>query len=210
MDGNGRGGAAGASAGTMSTPEWESLRQALDSADEQQLESWLAQMAARGAEALPALWEALNNPAEDVRWAALRILAEMEAPPVEWMVWMLADPSPLVRQAAALALAAHPHPRALPALIEALGDPDALAADLAMQAVIAQGAEAVPALLEVLNDLPAAARLRVARALASVKDTRTIPALMKLMENGSMLSAYWAERGLENLRQDLIYFFPGR
>jgi HEAT repeat protein len=68
----------------------------------------------------------------------------------------------------------------------------------------------VPALLEVLNDLPAAARLRVARALASVKDTRTIPALMKLMENGSMLSAYWAERGLENLRQDLIYFFPGR
>ncbi len=210
MDGNGRGGAAGASAGTMSVPEWESLRQALDSADEQQLGSWFAQAAARGAEALPALWEALNDPTEDVRWAALCILAEMEMPPVEWMVWMLADPSPLVRQAAALALVTHPHPRALPALIKALGDPDAMVADLAMRALIAQGADAVPSLLDVLNDLPAAARLRAVRALASMKDVRAIPVLMKLIENGSMLSAYWAERGLQNLGQDLIYFFPGR
>ncbi len=210
MDGNGRGGSASTSTRTMNTSEWKALRQALHGADEHQLETWFSQVAKQGVEILPWLWEALNDPSEDVRWAALCILAKMETPPVEWVVWMLADVSPLVRQAAALVLTTHPHPRALPALIEALSDPDALTADIAMRAVIAQGKEAVPALLEVLNDLPPAPRLRATRALASLKDVRAIPTLMRLIENGSMLSAYWAERGLENLGQDLVYFFPGR
>lgn len=190
--------------------QWEALLDALESGEDAQVDSLAFKLATQGGEILPFLWEALTGPSEDVRWAALRVLAEMDAPPIEWFIWMLADRSPLIRQAAALGLVRHPHSRALPALVEALADPDPLAADLAMRALIAQGERAAPVLLQVAEELPPAARIRAVRALAAIKDVRAIPYFMQLVEQGSMLTAYWAAQGLENLGQDMVYYFPGR
>lgn len=189
--------------------QWEALLDALQSGEDAHVDRLALKLATQGGEILPFLWEALTSPSEDGRWAALRVLAEMDAPPVEWFIWMLADSSPLIRQAAALALVRHPHPRALPALVEALADPDSLAADLAMQALVAQGERAVPVLLQVAEELPPAARIRAVRALAALKDARAIPYFMHLVEQGSMLTSYWAVQGLENLGQNLVYYFPG-
>ncbi len=211
MERDGGGGIAGAAPGTMSMDDrWEALLDALQGDEERQVEALALELAAEGSQVLPWLWGVLQQGSEDERWAALRVLAAMEAPPIEWFVWMLADVSPLVRGAAARALVEHPQERALPALIEALADPDALVGDLAMQALIAQGERAVPVLLQVVRDLPPAARTRAVRALASLKDVRAIPYFMETIENGSMLASYWAVRGLENLGQNLVYFLPGR
>ncbi len=211
MERHGSGSLAGATSGTVSmNKRWQALLDALQGGIDRRVEALVLEMAAEGSQILPLLWEVLQQGSEDERWAALYVLAAMEAPPLEWFIWMLADTSPLVRGAAARALVEHPQERALPALIEALADPDPLVGNLAMQALIAQGEKAVPVLVQVVGDLPPAARLRAVRALASLKDLRAIPCFMEMIENGSTLASYWAVRGLENLGQNLVYFLPGR
>lgn len=195
---------------TVFQTQWEEFLEALNSGDEARAEALVPELAREAEVALAFLWEQLTHPDELHRWAALRLLAALSSPPVEWFVWSLADAAETVRAAAALALVWHPHPRALPALIEALADPNSLTADLAMQALIAQGKEAVPALLQAASLLPPAAHLRATRALASLADARAIPYLLQTIEEGSSLAAYWAEQGLERLGQNLVYFMPGK
>jgi HEAT repeat protein len=149
------------------------------------------------------------DPSVDHRWWALRALAEISHPKISSILAQsLSDPDPAVRQCAALGLRTHPDPQAIPPLIAALNDPDSLNASLAADALEAIGAEAVPALLEVLQSGPQAARLKAVRALATIGDTRSIPALYAALDEDSAWMEYWAAEGLERMGVGMVFFKP--
>jgi hypothetical protein len=141
-------------------------------------------------------------------WAvqALAVLPHADTHPT--LIAALQDPAPEVRQCAALALRLRPDPRAAQPLADALSDPDALSARLAVDALAAIGQPAVPALLNVLAADSSSARLGALRALAAIGDTRAIPALFAALD-GTTLEEYWASAALERMGVGMSFFNPG-
>ena len=180
----------------------------LTSGDDTLAEASALELAALGGEALPALISLLDSAEVDHRWWAVRALAQCDHPPLEVLLRALDDASGEVRQCAALALASHPDPQAVTALIRALSDPDRMTANLAANALIAIGAEAVPGLIETVHNGGQAARLEALRALAEIRDPRAIPTMMNVLDEDSILLQHWAETGLENLGLNMVYFKP--
>jgi HEAT repeat protein len=198
----------------------------LSSGDDERAETAAQALAALGAAALPALSNLLSDPDEDTRWWALRALAECSTPGVAAALrTALDDPSPAVRQAALLGLRLHPEAESIPALIARLYDSDSLCAGMAADALVAIGAEAVPALIEVLQGTPSItppltttsvlggarsfpAQVESARALAEIGDPSAIPALFAAGNEGSTLLDYWVSIGLENMGVGSVYFKP--
>jgi HEAT repeat protein len=84
---------------------------------------------------------------------------------------------------------------------------------LAANALVKIGEAAVPALLTVLEEKMTgentlqikAARLGAVRALATIADSRAIPAMMSALEEDSVFMKHWAEIGLEKLGLDMVY-----
>jgi HEAT repeat protein len=180
----------------------------LISGNDERAEAAVPQIAARGEAALAVLKPLLGSRHEDQRWWATRALAQMDPAPVRLIQLALRDESADVRQCAALGLLHHPSPESIPDLIVALSDHDTMVASLAANALIALGANAVPALIDVLKSGKHFTRLEAARALATIKDTRAIPALMKVLEEDSAILQYWAEKGLDKLGLGMVYIKP--
>jgi HEAT repeat protein len=188
------------------------LLAALNSGDEGRSEAAAIELAAlpdaRQPEALSALRELLVAPDADHRWWAARALAAL--PGVEitpLLLQALADDDSSVRQCAALGLRQRPDSRAIAGLARALDDPDSLARRLVGEALQAVGSEAVPALLEVMAGRSHSARLEAARALATIGDTRAVPALFEALDDSALLE-YWANEGLERMGVGTVYFLP--
>jgi HEAT repeat protein len=120
----------------------------------------------------------------------------------------LSDEDIAVRQCAALALRHQPHDRAVPALIQALHGKDPMLANLAADALIAIGAPAVPALIDVMQNSPQKVRLVAVRALARIGDHRSIPVLYEALSEDSVLMEYWASEGLERMGVGMAFFKP--
>ena len=81
----------------------------LNCGEDERAEAALSHLVAWGPEAVEALRERLLNPAAEVRWWAVRALAEVKDPGVaELLVGALADPDKSVRWCAGLALRFHP------------------------------------------------------------------------------------------------------
>jgi HEAT repeat protein len=178
--------------------------------DDDKAEAAAQQLASRGASALPALEQLLGSTDADARWWALRTLAEIDDSRVPLLLQSsLHDPNPAVRQCAALALRQHPYPQAIPDLVECLGVSDRLLAHLAADALIAAGPEAVPALLEVMQNGSQAARLKAVRALALIEDQRAIPVLFRALDDQSALVSHWADEGLQRMGVGMSFFKPG-
>lgn len=162
---------------------------------------------------LPALRSMLTSREADRRWWAVRALAEIHDLRVPgWLAELLTDPDSAVRQCAALGLRQRPAVQVLPQLVKALGDPDAMVASLAGQALTAIGEPAVPPLIEVVRGTGSEAgphgRREAARALNAIGDPRAVPALYELLEDDSALLAYWAEQGLERMGVGMMFFRP--
>jgi eukaryotic-like serine/threonine-protein kinase len=177
--------------------------------DDERAEAALSHLAEWGAEAVGPLRERLSNPEAEVRWWAVRALAEVHDLRVaELLVGALADPDKSVRWCAGLALRMHPAPQAMPALIRMLSDVDALTRRLAGDALVAIGAQSVPDLLEVLQGSAQLARLEAVRALAKIGDEHAIPALFEVLDDGSALVEYWASEGLEKMGVGMVFYKP--
>ncbi|HUF37657.1 MAG TPA: HEAT repeat domain-containing protein [Anaerolineales bacterium] len=183
----------------------------LVSGDDERAERAALRIGAHGAAALPGLAALLESPNSDDRWWAVRTLGEIADPDVHpHLSRALQDPSSDVRQCAARALIAQPAPALIPHLTGCLESGDVLLTRLAGTALSAIGAEAVPALIEVLETGPQLARAAAARALAEIKDARTIPVFFRAVQDGdSPLVEYWAEVGLERLGIGMTFFDPG-
>jgi HEAT repeat protein len=180
----------------------------LTSGDETRAENAVPGLVELGEEALPALRDLLNAKDADHRWWALRTLAQSPQTQTEWLLPLLDDSSPEVRQAAALGLCSHPDETAIRPLIQALSDTDMMVSDLARNALVVIGKPAIPSLLEVPNESPQRARINALRAVAEIGDYSAIPALMAALEDDSVMMQHWAEEGLERLGLDMMYLKP--
>ncbi len=177
--------------------------------DDKRAEGAVKGLAALGEAALPRLKALANTPDPDQRWWAVRTLAALKHPKISLHLReALLDPDEAVRQCAALGLTLHPDPGMVPALVGALQRGDQLLGYLAGSALITIGAAAVPALMEVLQSGPAAARLEAARALATIADPHAIPALIQVLDEGSAILDYWATLGLERMGVGMTFFKP--
>jgi HEAT repeat protein len=161
-----------------------------------------------GEEALPRLRGLLNSTDADQRWWALRTLAQSPQTRTEWLLPLLEDSAPEVRQAAALGLCSHPDETAIRPLIRALNDSDSMTSDLARNALVVIGKRAIPFLLDVPKDAPQRARINALRAVAEIGDSSAIATLMAALEDDSVLMQYWAEEGLERLGLNMVYLKP--
>jgi len=179
------------------------------SGDDERAERAARRLAGQGEAVLDELRPLLAAPEADTRWWAVRTLAEVPSPEaVSLLIQALEDEDAAVQQCAALSLSRQPDERAVPALIKAMSSKDALLARLAANALASSGAAAVPALLEVLEMGRQPVRLEAARALARIGDNRSIPALMKALEEDSALMDYWANEGLERMGVGMVFFKP--
>ena len=195
--------------------DFEPFLAALDSGDDDAAEGAVAKLAGlagnQAEAALPVLAGRLADPDPEKRWWAVRALAAFPGsnPDTSRLLGQaLGDEIPDVRQCAALGLRSHPDPELVGLLALALADPDPLAARLAADAMIAIGEGAVPALIEALQAGPHPARLQAVRALAKIKDTRSIPALIQALDHDSALTEYWASLGLERMGVGMSFFIP--
>ena len=187
-----------------------SLISNLTSGDDDLAEAAANDIAAQGAEAIPALLDLLASPNADSRWWAVRTLAEISDPQIPPRLRdALSDPDPAVRQCAALGLSQQPDSEAIPDLIAALNDDDRLIARLAADALGAIGEDAVPALLDIMQNGLHPARLEAVRSLAAIGDHRSIPVLFEALDEDSALIEYWAQQGLERMGVGMTFFKPG-
>lgn len=189
-------------------PGLKALLRELLSGEEGRAEAAVPALLAMGEKALPALREAARSAEADGRWWAVRVMAEIPETGAAELAAFLADEQPEVRQAAALGLTSHPEESVLPDLIRALHDPDSMTAGLAGNALVQVGPAAVPLLLEVLKGDRQEVRIRALRALVELKDTRSIPAMLNLLQEDSAVLGHWAQEGLERLGLNMVYIKP--
>ncbi len=193
----------------------ETLLRDLTSGDEALAEAAMKKLVALGDSVFPALTGVLKSADADHRWWALSVLAQIEGADINWMLAALNDESVEVRQCAALGLSIHPDEKSVSALIEGLYDPDSMVSTLSSNALAKIGEVAVLPLLAMLEENEAGkkilqrkgARLGAMRALATIADPRAIPAMMTaLEEDDSVFMKHWAETGLKELGQEMVYF----
>jgi len=187
-------------------PSLEALLAELTSGDELQAEAAAARLAAFGPAAVKALLARLAASDMDSRWWSVRTLAEIETESARAAVRQaLSDPDPSVRQCAALGLRRAVSPSDTEPLLAALGDSDALVRRLAGDALSALGLPAVEFLSAAARSIHPSTRIEAVRALARSRRPEAIPALHSALEDPSALVQHWAERGLEDLGQDMVY-----
>jgi len=183
----------------------DNLIEDLISGDEVRAENAASQLAQLGSAAVPALEALLTSSNVDHRWWAIRTCAQVSEVDANCFILTLNDASPEVRQAAALALAAHPTEEAAPALVHALNDDDALVQTLAANALSAIGKPVVPILIDEFPQASASVKIHLMRVLADVRDPRAIPVMMKAMDDDSAILHHWCEIGLQQLGLDMVY-----
>lgn len=186
----------------------QDLLNALTSGDDARAEESIPALVELGSAAIPPLLDLTLTENVDSRWWAVRALAAFPDIQPEYLIPLLRDSSPEVRAAAALALCNHPHESAIGELTLLLADEDSLTAGLAANALGLIGAPSVPALLEVMGNAPTGVRILALRALAEIRDHRSIPMMMKCLSEDSAVLQYWAQEGLTRLGLDMVYVKP--
>src|SRR5258706_1652972 len=190
--------------------ELASLLAELTCGNDERVEEAVSRLPECGQVAFVALQELVRSRHADTRWWAVRaFVAWPQSDQVtRELVAALEDESGDVRQCAAVALGHHPDPRAVLPLARLLSGPDTMAAKLAVNALVLIGADAVPALIELLQTGTHLAQLHAVRALAHIRDLRAIPVLMKMLGEDSAIMQYWAEQGLDKLGLGMVYIKP--
>ena len=189
--------------------DFPDLLDELSCGDDERAEAALAHLASWGSEVVEHLSERLSNPEVDVRWWAVRALAEVQDSRIpELLIKALSDPDRAVRWCAGVALRQHPSVKAAPILLHLLSDNDALTRRLAGDALVAIGRQVVPQLIELMQHGVHVSRLEAVRALARIGDERSIPVLFAALDQSSALIEYWASEGLEKMGVGMVYYRP--
>lgn len=182
----------------------------LSCGEDERAEAALSHLVGLGSEVVEPLQERLLNPEPEVRWWAVRVLAEVHDPRVPGLlVKALEDADRSVRWCAGLALRTHPSPQAIPALISMLSGEDGLTRRLAGDALVAIGAQAVPQLIEALQSSENLPRIEAVRALAKIGDERAIPVLFEALDDTSALVEHWSSEGLDKMGVGMVFYKPG-
>ena len=190
-------------------PNFQTLISNLISGDDEVAEVAAVEISAFGPDALPAMGELLSSKSFDHRWWATRTLALISDPQAAAMLLeSLRDPELEVRQCAALALKEQPTAEAIPELIALLSDADRLLSRLAAEALISAGVDAVPRLIETLQNGEPRALGEAARALAIIGDARAISTMFEVWEHSSSIVQHWIEEGFRRMGVGMTFFSP--
>jgi HEAT repeat protein len=190
-------------------PTLEDLISDLTSGDDCRAEMAIPLLAQMGQEVLTTLLRLLDNPDPDIRWWAVRALAQFKQNSAgQGLLRALSDPDPSVRYCAALSLRLSPFPPAIPTLITLLEGTDRLLARLAGDTLTTHGKEAIPALSEALTSSDPAVRGETSRSLAKMEIQDALPALFSASEDPSPIVQYWIEEGFERLGVGMVLFKP--
>ena len=155
------------------------------------------------------LQELLSSQDSEIRWWGVRTLASISDPRVaSILIEALVDEGAAVRQCAALGLRLHPTPQAIARLIDCLSDEDHLVVELSADALAEIGEQAVPALITVVEKGNPKARLEAVRTLSRIGDTRAIPVLFGVSDEGSAIILSWAAEGLERMGVGMVFYNP--
>ncbi len=193
----------------MKSQEIEDLIAVFSGGNDEAAEELSSQLIARKEYAWQLLAPLFKHTDADVRWWATRVAAGIPHPgAAAQMASSLKDEDLSVRQCAAIGLREQPSVTAVSVLLACLDDPDPLLRRLCGDALIATGAEAVPALIEALERGSQTAQREVARALAEIGDTRAIGPLFRAWEGGSSVVRYWAEIGIDRMGVGMRFFKP--
>jgi HEAT repeat protein len=190
-------------------PTIRSLLEQISSGDDAHAEDALHALAAYGEGVLPLLLGQLQSDDADQRWWATAALALIQHPDAQaGLLQSLGDSEGSVRQCAAFGLRKQPSTKAIPALINALGDHDRLLARLAADALNALGELAISPLTEALRAPASTVRSEAARALSRIDDAAVIAPLFAALDDPSPLVVHWAEQGLTRLGVGMTFFDP--
>jgi len=193
----------------MTAPNLPSLINNLTSRNDEVAEKAANTITALGESALPALFDLLDSADPEARWWALRTLAGIPHPTVQWQLRnFLSDPDPELRKCAALGLSKQPWSEATRDLVNVLGDEDRLLARIAGDALINNGSQAVPDLINTLEKGTPAAQIEAARSLAIIGDPNAIPAMFDAWQGGSSMIKHWTEDGFERMGVGMQFFRP--
>lgn len=159
---------------------------------------------------VPELIKAASSPTPENRTWAVAALGTISAPAAtKALITLAADADPEVRAAVFFALGQQRAPETIPPLMFALSERSPYLARLAADALIQIGPPAVPTLCEALDrEVETAVRVNLARALALIADTRSIPALFRALDDDSAIVQHWADHGLEKMGVGQVYFKP--
>ncbi len=181
----------------------------LTSGDDTRAETAVHALKAHGQAAVAALNVITTSDNADIRWWALRALAEIPDVDIgDYLIAGLEDTDIAVQQCAALGLRHRPDEYAIPELVALLDHEDRLLTRLCADALIALGEKATQPLISVLEHGSQAARLEAVRALASIGDRNAISALFKVSEEDSQILQYWAGVGLDKMGIGMSFFKP--
>jgi Uri superfamily endonuclease len=162
-----------------------------------------------GPEAVAPLTERLSQADADVRWWAVRALAEVpDGGGLAPLQDALGDPDPDVRACAALALGRIGAGAAAPALAGRLADESAFVASVAADALAMIGEPAVEALADSLSAERPHSRLLAVRALGRIQSPQAIGPLFGVLEDSSYLVRHYAHEALEALGVGMIFVAP--
>jgi HEAT repeat protein len=181
----------------------------LVSGDEEEREEAAMALGGLGAAALEPLAALAGSGDANTRWWVARALAEVggEGAAV-LLVRLLEDTEADVRACASLAMGRIGAVSAAPALAARLADESAFVAGIAADALSMLGAEAIPALAEMLRHERPTVRLLAVRALGRIGTEQAIEPLCGVLEDPNYLVSQSALDALEELGVGMVYFTP--
>ena len=185
----------------------QSALEDLTSGDDARAEAAVQVLRGRGPRTVDALGSLLRSDKTDDRWWAARALAAMERPEATaYLLHAVDDPDEQVRECIVLGLGERHASEAIGSIIPLLASEDLMMARLSIDALVKIGKPAVASLTDALQHPDPQVRSGAARALATVADPKSIPALMSVIEDESALVRYWAEQGLDKMGVTQVYF----
>ncbi|MCH7480534.1 MAG: HEAT repeat domain-containing protein [Chloroflexi bacterium] len=187
----------------------DSLLSDLTSGDDELAEKAALAIQGYGQNAVTKLSQLITDPDPDIRWWAVRALAEFyDGNTTDLIINTLGDDDQDVKQCALLAMRNRPDSNAIPILTQFLGDEHSLLSRLAVDALIAIGKDATPALLEILEYSDNIARLASVQALAKIGDYASVSSLFLQLDSNSAIMDYWANEGLKKMGIGMSFFKP--
>jgi HEAT repeat protein len=189
--------------------ELSALAQELICGDDERAEQAALKLGLHGCEAVACLTPVLADANPDRRWWAARALGQMSCDEArQQLIDLLRDPDDDVRACAAFALGEARVESAVEALGTALADSSVYVSAMAADALARIGKASVPLLIDRLRNGTALERARASKALLTILDSRSIPALIAALDDDSPVVEHYAAEALTRLGVGTVLVKP--
>jgi HEAT repeat protein len=177
--------------------------------DDTRAEAAALTIGTRGCEAVPYLEPLLADPSPDRRWWAARALGQLRCDAADQLlIGLLNDPEADVRACTAFALGETQVESAVLPLAKTLNDSSVYVSAMAADALARIGTASVLILIDRLRNGVSLERVRAAKALLTILDSRSIPALIAALDDDSPVVEHYATEALTRLGVGTVLLKP--